>query len=472
MLIKWAHLSDIHHMYETYKTTLLRDKLIEYLSDKQSDINYLFITGDVADKGGQYGKEVINFLDDVVNAIEIEKNELFMIPGNHDISRNPMVARLAQSIINSRDAMQEINTIDEGTYDALISGQNSFFNFYKGYLGEEYPVDQLHFVKKCQGFNVIHINTCLIACADGAEGNILVGLNKLYKTLKQIPDDGAINIAIGHHTIGCIHKAEKDSLLHRFSDAKIDVYLNGHVHKASYHHDSNNYNETYFFTSGSVFEDEYADPLFITGVIDTESASGEVVYHRWNKVGEFWHIDNTIGRKTSSGSYHFEIDRLKKKTEETELQPLTIDVDEFKEFLIDFHNTLSSINQLDDTLVPKDITEKFVNMLCSPTFRVQFDRCSVFFPIINKILNTTSFVGIDKRFIIPNVIISEYQNVLYSYGNGDLILLHMIENLFEKYDGKISYSKDRLKSYIRILIFWSIYECDIFNEDKRQKDVV
>lgn len=95
-----------------------------------------------------------------------------------------------------------------------------------------------------------------------------------------------------------------------------------------------------------------------------------------------------------------------------------------------------------------------------------------YFPIINKILNTTSFVGVDKRFIIPNVIISEYQNVLYTYGNGDLILIHMIDNLFNKYDGKVSYSKDRLKSYIRILIFWSIYECDIFNEDKRQKDVV
>ncbi|OMF39020.1 MULTISPECIES: metallophosphoesterase family protein [Paenibacillus] len=472
MLIKWAHLSDIHHMYQNYKTNLLRDKLIDYLSENKSNIEYLFVTGDVADKGGQYDDEVINFLDDVLNAAKISKSELFMIPGNHDIKRNSMVERLANGIINSKNAMQEINTLDGDTYDALISGQKTYFDFYKSYLGEEYPVDQLHYVKRCQGFNVIHLNTCLIAGVEGAEGNILIGLNRLYQCLKTIPNDGVINIAIGHHTIDCIHKAEKDSLLHRLSDAKIDIYLNGHVHKASYHQESNNYNDIQFFTSGSIFEDEYANPMFITGAIDTELASGEVVYHRWNSSGEFWHVDNTIGRKTSSGSYNFEIDRLKKKIEEVDDYSLNIDIDDFKEFLIDFHNTLTSNVQLDEALVPKDITEKFINMLCSQTFRNQFDKWSIYFPVINKILNTTSFVGIDKKLIIPNVIITEYQNVLYTYENGDLILLHMINNLFNKYDGMVSYSQDRLKSYIRILIFWSMHECDIYNEDKRQKDVV
>lgn len=472
MLIKWAHLSDIHHMYKNYKTTLLRDKLMEYLSSNKSNVDYLFITGDISDRGSEYGTEVREFLDCVINAVEIEKSEIFIIPGNHDITRDQMAERLATQIIGSKDAMQEINNLDKGTYNVLISGQQPFFDFYKSYIGEEYPTDSLHFVKRCNGFNVIHINTCLIAGTKGSEGNILVCLEKLYETFKQIPDDGSVNIALGHHTIGCIHKSEKDSLLHRFSDAKVDLYLNGHVHKATYHHDTNNFNETFYFTSGSVFADDYADPLFMTGVIDTETALGEVIYHRWNSKSELWHIDNTIGRKTSTGSYRFEIERIKKKTDMADYQSLNIDVDDFKEFLIVFHNSLSSVGPIDEALVPKDITEKFVNMLCSPTFKNQFDKFSIYFPIINKILNTTSFFGIDTRFIIPNVVITEYQNVLFTYANGDLILLHMINNLFSKYGSKVGYSEERLKSYIRILIFWSIYECDIYNEDKRQRDVV
>ncbi|MFP3391799.1 metallophosphoesterase family protein [Brevibacillus sp. SIMBA_040] len=479
MLIKWAHLSDIHYMYKNYETTVMRDKLIEYLESNKNDVDYLFITGDITHKGSEYSSEVISFLDDVIAAIEIEKSEIFLVPGNHDIKRNPMADRLVANILSSNDAKQEINSLDDDTYQFLVSGQQPFFDFYRSFLGDEYPKDALHFVKKREGFNVIHINTCLAAGTTGSEGNILVGLNKLYETFKQIPDDDTINIAIGHHTIGCIHESEKESLLHRFSDAKIDIYLNGHVHRAKYHHDTNNYNETYFFTSGSFMVDEYSDPLFMTGFIDTEEASGEVVYHKWNSRGEFWHIDNTVGRKAKTGNYPFEINRLKKKTNIAECQHLKSEVDEvdvdeddFKDFLIDFHTTLSSGYQVNEALVPKDITEKFVNMLCSPTFRYQFDKCSIYFPIINKMLGTTSFFGIDKRFIIPNVIFTEYLHVLYSQSNGDLILLHMINNLYSKYGSKVSYSEDRLKSYIRILIFWSIYECDIFNEDKRQKDVI
>lgn len=473
MKIKWAQLSDIHHLYNDYDTTVMRDKLIEYLNEKKNDIDLLFITGDIAHQGSDYGFEVEEFLSSVITAIDITKENIFIVPGNHDIKRNPVNDRLTSHILSLPNAKNEVNRLDVGTYESLLSGQESFFNFYNKYLGEDYPKDALHFVKKREGFNVIHINTCLIAGTAGVEGKILVGLNKLYEALKQLPKDDSINIAIGHHTINCIHQDEKENLLNRFSDSKIDLYLNGHVHKAAYHNENNNYNNTYMFTSGSLFVDDYADPIFITGTIDTDTASGEVIYHRWNKSGEYWHQSNSEGRLVADGSYKFDIQRLKKKSEITvEDTQLAIDEDEFRMFLIEFHTILKKEANINGEFIPKDITEKFVNMLCSPTLERQFDRSSLYFPIINKILGTTSFFSFDKRFIIPDVIISEYFSVLYSFGNGDLILYHMINNLCEKYRSQVNYSEERLKSYIRILIFWSIYECDIFNEDKRQRTVI
>lgn len=475
MLIRWMQLSDLHHLYSNYETTVMRDQLLDYLKGMKEEIQYLFITGDIAHRGSDYNKDVIEFLDNVVQACEITKEDVFMVPGNHDLKRSPMAERLANQILASSDVRAEINNLDDETHQVLLSGQNSFFEFYKKFLGEDYPKDSLHFVKSRNGFNVVHVNTCIIAGLKEAEGKILVGLNKVYDTLKALPNpDNSVNIAIGHHTIGCLHEAEKESLLNRFSDSKIDIYLNGHVHRAKYQHDDNNYNEIHCFTCGGGFVDGYADPLFIVGSIDTESATGNVCYHKWNAKGEYWHIDNTIGRKTSSGSFPFDIKRLKKKIETDEQHPLKIvvDEDEFKEFLIDFHTTMSQGYQTNEALIPKDITEKFNNMLCSPSFKFQFDKCSVYFPVINKIMGTTSFLGIDKRFIIPNVIFTEYLNLLHSYSNGDLILVNMIDSLCNRYKSKIAYSEERLKSYIRVLIFWSIYECDIFNEDKREKDVV
>jgi len=381
-----------------------------------------------------------------------------------------MAERLIKDIISNENAMKEINELDEGTYQTLLSLQQPFFDFYKNYLGEEYPKDALHFVKSREGLNVIHINTCLVAGIDNAEGRILVGLNKLYDALKGIPNNRSINIAIGHHTIECIHPSEKSGLLNRFSDSNIDIYLNGHVHKAAYHHEVDNFSETHEFTAGSITVDNFADSLFITGVVDIDNGSGKVVYHKWNSRDEFWHIDNTVGRKTKEGAYYLEIKRLKNKIEVVDDQTeIDVNEDEFRDFLVEFHTAINSASYTEEPLISKDITEKFVNMLCSKTFKKQFDNFSIYFPIINRILNTTSFFGIDKRLIIPNIIITEYQQVYQNYENGDLILLQMVNNLYNKYGNKVKYSEQKLKIYIRILIFWSIHECDIFNEDKRQK---
>lgn len=470
MLIKWAHLSDIHFMYKSYETKVMRDKLIEYLGSLKNDVDYLFITGDIADKGCDYDNEVFSFLDSVLQALEIKKDGLFMVPGNHDIRRNKMAERLIKGIISDENAMKEINELDEETFHTILSLQQPFFDFYRKYLGEEYPKDELHFVKSRRGLNIIHINTCLVAGISDAEGKILVGLNKLYDALKRIPNDTSINIAIGHHSFECIHPSEKEGLLNRFSDSNVDIYLNGHVHKASYHHEVDNYNEIHVFTAGSIKVDNYADPLFITGIVDTGNGSGEIVYHRWNSKGEFWHIDNTVGRKTKDGVYNFEIIRLKGHVAiEDDQFEVDVNEDEFRDFLVDFHNAINSSRNIDESLISKDITDKFINMLCTTTFRKQFDKFSRYFPIINRILSTTSFFGIDKRLIIPNIIITEYQEVYQDYDTGDLILVQMVNNLYNKYGNKVRYSEQKLKVYLKILIFWSINECDIFNEDKRQK---
>ncbi|MGO4497595.1 metallophosphoesterase [Paenibacillus sp. 2RAB27] len=247
MLIKWAQLSDIHHLYNNYETTVMRDNLIEYLHNIQDEIDWLFITGDIAHRGGSYGPETISFLDSLLESIDIGKQHLFIVPGNHDLNRNPMVDRLASHILSAPNAKDEVNSIDSGTFETILSIQEPFFRFYKEYMDEEYPKNALHFVKRCPGFNVLHINTCLIAGSKGVEGKILIGLSKLYEATKHLPKDNTINIAIGHHTINCIHNDERESLLNRFSDSRIDLYMNGHVHKAAYHNESDNYNNTQMF---------------------------------------------------------------------------------------------------------------------------------------------------------------------------------------------------------------------------------
>lgn len=316
MNLNWLHLSDLHLIYDNYDTTIMRERMIKYLTEKiQTKFDMVFITGDITHQGATYTKKVYKFLDDILAPLQVPKENIFIVPGNHDIKRTQIMGRLVDSILSANNPKDEINALDSASYKVLLNGQKGYFKFYEKFLERKYEKDSLHFVVKRDGYNVVHINTSLISGVSNAEGRILVGLKKLNDALKELSEDkNVINFAIGHHTINCINVHEKTSLLNRFSDYNIDFYLNGHVHQANYHQEINNYNKTYMFTAGANVVDNYAHSTFLTGSINKENGIGKVVYHSWNKDDEFWYVNNTIGRQTVDGCYSCEIDRFKKRT--------------------------------------------------------------------------------------------------------------------------------------------------------------
>ncbi|MCG1024034.1 metallophosphoesterase family protein [Sutcliffiella horikoshii] len=482
MNLNWLHLSDLHLIYDNYDTTIMREQMIKYLTEKVAmKFDIVFITGDITHQGNNYNKAIFDFLDEILSALNVDKENVYIVPGNHDVKRTKIMERLVDSILSSTNPKDEINTIDEDSYQVLFKGHKNYFKFYESFLGREHPKENLHYVVKRDMYNIIHINTSLISGGNDVEGKILVGLKKLNEALRELSEkENSLNIAIGHHTINCINPHEKSSLLNRLSDNNIDFYLNGHVHRATYHQEINNYNKTYMFTAGANVVDGYAHSTFLTGSISMDDGSAKVVYHSWNKDDEFWHINNTIGRETVDGCYSCEIDRFKKKDQESpeyeeeveiSLPIKKVDEDEFKNFLIDFYDVIQKEKDVGSNLIPKDVKSKFINMVCSPTLKVQYDMCSNLFNIVNMILKSSAYVSIEKRLFMPNLIITEYMNILDEYENGDIIFKNILKKLVHKYKDEIHYSKERLELYISVLIFWSIYECNIYNEDKREKEV-
>lgn len=312
--MKWLHLSDLHLIFNNYETTLMRANFFEYLQNFESQIDCLFITGDITHQGRDYTQEIITFLNEIVTTLKISKENVYMIPGNHDVKRSDMAQLLIQGILSKENGKDAINEIDIESFNTLFNGQTAYIKLYESFLERDYPKDKLHFVIKTEDFNIIHINTCLLAAADNIEGRILVGLNKLLETTLELKDEREkVTFAIGHHTVDCINKDEKTSFLNRLSDNKIDFYLCGHVHKSEINKLSNNYNTTHTFTAGSNLVDGYGDTLFIEGDINFESGESEVSYHYWNKNTEVWQINNDIDRRLVNGKYKFKIKKKKKK---------------------------------------------------------------------------------------------------------------------------------------------------------------
>ncbi|MGK9430216.1 metallophosphoesterase family protein [Bacillus atrophaeus] len=478
--MKWLHLSDLHLIYKNYDTDVMRISFFDYLDKHfKGNVDCLFITGDITHQGQEYTEEVYQFLNKIVASLNIAKEKIYMIPGNHDIKRTKLMGTVIKGILSEDDCKKAINEIDEESFDVLYKGQQGYITLYERFLEREYPKDNIHFVIKTEEYNVVHINTCLIAGGDNVEGKILVGLQKLLNAIREISNEkDKVTFALGHHTVNCLNEVEKSSFLNRLSDNEVDFYLCGHVHKSNIHQESNNYKTVHMFTAGANVVDGYSDTIFLEGNLDTNSGSAEVYYHTWNPSQEFWHVNNSLDRRLVEGKYTFELEKVKKKILRSEgievntksIKPLMpIDRLEFKNFLIDFHSVLSKDEpfSFNEKFELKDVRDKFKNMKCSISLKKQYDNYSVYFPIVHEIFKSSSFVGFEKKHLVPSLISKYYFKVLHKYNNGDEIFVAMTEAIVEKYGDQMDLSEEALEIYISILIYWEIHECDIYNENKK-----
>ena len=91
------HLSDIHYCetkqedFEDFLTKLISE--IKEIN-QEAKIDFVLITGDLINKGGSqfianknkpYEFFEQNVLDPIMNSIDLSKNQVFIVPGNHDV---------------------------------------------------------------------------------------------------------------------------------------------------------------------------------------------------------------------------------------------------------------------------------------------------------------------------------------------------------------------------------------------------
>ena len=95
-MIRWGHFSDLHFQFdkEGFDTQDLRKKLIDKIENYRKingKFDYLFITGDILNKGNQdlkEKKEIIEYLLELAKAAECEEENIILCAGNHDLKRS------------------------------------------------------------------------------------------------------------------------------------------------------------------------------------------------------------------------------------------------------------------------------------------------------------------------------------------------------------------------------------------------
>lgn len=226
--MRWVVLSDIHVKFaENLKTPELREKLISYLEEdrkKNGTYDFVLILGDVMYKYNKDGSE--QYIEQLLSACGIEKEQLFICPGNHDVNRRD--EKRNQIIDTARKEQGGPFPIFEDEY----IGYDRFNTIYYKILGREYEHYAVYPSKGQSKFRIINIDSCLLSKDKEDEKKLRVCSPKLFSINNDIKNDDYLNIVIMHHSCNWLTSQDSKDFQHWLADHNIDIVFCGHEHDA------------------------------------------------------------------------------------------------------------------------------------------------------------------------------------------------------------------------------------------------
>lgn len=227
----WLHISDLHVFHEADTTLMLEDyrELAKIISPE-----FLVVTGDF--RHIKYKTDFSlarDYLESLMCIFHIDKKDIFLIPGNHDV--NDYDGRI--------DAIFDICQCSEkGDYNAyskysLKRGFSNYNNFVREFYSGTDVIDSritdpsgVQCIIWNNLINIILVNTALIC--DGNEHNQIIDINALSqcKTNLKLP-----SIMIGHHGIDSLYSCYSERVTGVIDRRKISAYLHGDSHKYANH---------------------------------------------------------------------------------------------------------------------------------------------------------------------------------------------------------------------------------------------
>ncbi len=228
----WLQISDLHIFDNTELNTLRT--AYQSLPYKKY-IKFIVVTGDLHQYKTDY-KRTGDFLEQLLEIFKLKKEDVFIVPGNHDSGDCDLKETITHFIENKVDKDQDCyrKYFVKGKLVDCFQEYSRFINDFYGSLATSiYPEPEQVSVRTWDNkLNIIHLNTA-INCAGNNKLKQIVDiyqLSNLYKDLnKKCP-----SIIIAHHPFDCIHESHRDTLRRNITDWKVSAYLCGDLHQEIY----------------------------------------------------------------------------------------------------------------------------------------------------------------------------------------------------------------------------------------------
>lgn len=325
--MKWLVISDVHSAIHDFPTVNAQEKLIDQIKreGKKKPFDFVLITGDCMDRCSD-PEQAIEYIISIKDACKIDRNHIFICPGNHDITRpsnkdpkkDTQRTKLIKELRNGR--LDIVSSLSLEGKDAFPwrDTYGVFSDMYRKIKGCSYePFDV--FEPEGENYRILSIDSCMFSMDDNDAGHLYVSVPKLMKQFIKMKNDNKLNIAMMHHGVAFLEQEDARMLENALADYNIDVLYCGHSHRtgmavlsdAIKPDEAATGHRVREFTCGACHVNDYQRTeatFFVCEYDDSERIIRTTAYHFAARISD-WGLDATSTRPFKDGVNIYRVPR-------------------------------------------------------------------------------------------------------------------------------------------------------------------
>lgn len=305
--VTWLHLSDMHFVVkeDSFESQLIYATLLEDLKHIKERIDLVFVTGDIAFSGrvDEYAL-ASKFFDSVLKILNLKKDNVYFVPGNHDIQRS-VSANYVSKMLAGIKSEKEVSKIlgNKELRELFLKRLNNYYDF----VGNNaFPIEksELSYTKniKINGIDVaiVGLNSAWGSTSSEEKGNIILGERQVLEAYSKIKTP-QLTITLLHHPI--YYFTDEDvfrvqSVIHNRSD----FVLHGHIHNREIITKRMPDSVVHYLVAGASYDDNVFNLSYNYVSADLESGIADVWLRKFDHISSSWISDTSYN---SSGKIRF-----------------------------------------------------------------------------------------------------------------------------------------------------------------------
>ena len=298
--VTWLHLSDLHFRIteDNFESKLIYEKLLEDLKHIEVHIDLVFVTGDIAFSGRTEEYEIAsNFFSSVLEILNLKKDAIFFVPGNHDIYRSNSVHILSK-IIECINSEKDVSGI-LGNKELMEAFLHKFSNYYDFVGNNSSMIDkpELSYTKNINvngvEVAVVGLNSAWSSNSELEKGNIILGERQVIEAYSRIGTP-QITITLLHHPIYYFRDDDVESV-EAIINNRSDFVLHGHIHSRKVITQKMPDSVVHYLVAGASYENNNVTTNLAYNYVsaDLESGIADVCLRKFHSISSSWVSDNS-----------------------------------------------------------------------------------------------------------------------------------------------------------------------------------